>query len=142
MNEEELQKQAEGLLGNWVWLFVSGVALLLFKSTIETVVEGLKVFLGKDINTDDVVILDGRPARVIRVGMWKTTFFAYDIGTANGKPFVKGGTMIQIQNDKLKDLKIEKPLPLLDLSKYKVDTTCQELLTELTKLQTKSGDKK
>ena len=35
MNEEELQKQAEGLLGNWVWLFVSGVALLLFKSTIE-----------------------------------------------------------------------------------------------------------
>ena len=40
MNEEELQKQAEGFLGNWVWLFVSGVALLLFKSTIETVVEG------------------------------------------------------------------------------------------------------
>ena len=60
MNEEELQKQAEGFLGNWVWLFVSGVALLLFKSTIETVVEGLKVFLGKDLNTVDVVILDGR----------------------------------------------------------------------------------
>ena len=39
--EEELQKQAEGILGNWVWLFVSGVALLLFKSTIETVVEGM-----------------------------------------------------------------------------------------------------
>jgi len=39
-------------------------------------------------------------------------------------------------------LKIEKPLPLLDLSKYKVDTTCQELLTELTKLQTKQEKKK
>ena len=69
MNEEELQKQAEGILGNWVWLFVSGIALLLFKSTIETVVEGLKVFMGKDLDTDDVVILDGRPARVIRVGI-------------------------------------------------------------------------
>ena len=23
MNEEELQKQAEGFLGNWLWLFVS-----------------------------------------------------------------------------------------------------------------------
>ena len=118
MNEEELQKQAEGFLGNWVWLFVSGVALLLFKSTIETVVEGLKVFIGKDLNTDDVVILDGRPARVIRVGIWKTTFFAYDIGTANVKPFVKGGTKLQVQNDKLKDHVIERPLQMLDLSKW------------------------
>ena len=118
MNEEELQKQAESFLGNWVWLFVSGVALLLFKSTIETVVEGMKVFMGKDLNTDDVVILDGRPARVIRVGFWKTTFFAYDIGTANGKPFVKGGTKLQIQNDKLKDHIIESTSQMVDLSKW------------------------
>ena len=118
MNEEQLQQQVEGFLGNWIWLLVSGVALLLFKSTIETIVEGLKVFLGKDLNTDDVVILDGRPARVIRVGVWKTTFFAYDIGTANGKPFVKGGTKLQIQNDKLKDHIIESPLQMLDLSKW------------------------
>ena len=38
------------------------------------------------------------------------------------------------QNSKLKDIKIEKPLPLLDLSKYKVDTSCHDLLTELTKV--------
>ena len=118
MNEEELQKQAEGFLGNWVWLLVTGVAFLLFKSTLEGITEGLKVFLGKDIKTDDVVILDGRPARVIRVGIWKTTFFAYDIGTANGKPFVKGGTKLQIQNDKLKDHIIERPLQMLDLTKW------------------------
>ena len=118
MNEEELQKQAEGFLGNWLWLFITGIGFLLFKSTIESVVEGIKVFLGKDLNTDDVVILDDRPARVIRVGLWKTTFFAYDIGTANGKPFVKGGTKIQIQNDKLKDHIIERPLQMLDLSKW------------------------
>jgi len=118
MNEEELQKQAEGFLGNWLWLLISGIALLLFKSTIESIVEGLKIFLGKDLNTDDVVILDSRPARVIRVGIWKTTFFAYDIGVANGKPFVKGGTKIQIQNDKLKDHIIESPLQMLDLSKW------------------------
>ena len=118
MNEEEIQKQAEGFLGNWIWLLVTGVAFLLFKSTLEGITEGLKVFLGKDIKTDDVVILDGRPARVIRVGIWKTTFFAYDIGTANGKPFVKGGTKLQIQNDKLKDHIIERPLQMLDLTKW------------------------
>ena len=44
MNEEELQKHAEGFLGNWVWLLVTGVAFLLFKSTLEGITEGLKVF--------------------------------------------------------------------------------------------------
>ena len=118
MNEEQLQSQVEGFLGNWVWLLVSGIALLLFKSTIESIVESIKIFAGKDLNTDDVVILDGRPARVIRCGFWKCTFFCYDIGTANGKPFVKGGTKVQIQNDKLKDHVIERPLQMLDLSKW------------------------
>ena len=118
MNEEQLQNQAESFLGNWLWLFVSGIALLLFKSTIESIVESIKIFWGKDLNTDDVVILDGRPARVIRCGFWKCTFFCYDIGTANGKPYVKGGTKVQIQNDKLKDHIIERPLQMLDLSKW------------------------
>ena len=124
--EEELKKQAEGFLGNWVWLFVSGVALLLFKSTIESVVESIKIFAGKDLNTDDVVILDGRPARVVRCGFWKCTFFCYDIGTANGKPFVKGGTKVQIQNDKLKDHVIERPLQMLDLSKWEVPNASKD----------------
>ena len=119
MNEAEIQQQAEGILGYLMYFILSGVALLLLKSTMESMVESIKVFWGKDLNTDDVVILNGRPARVVRVGMWKTTFFAYDIGMANGQPYVKGGTKIQIQNDKLKDQVIEKPLPMLDLSKWK-----------------------
>jgi len=65
--------------------------------------------------------------------MWSTTFFTYDVRDG----IIVGGAKLVVQNDKLKDLKIEKPLPLLDLSKYKVDTTCQELLTELTELQKK-----
>ena len=116
--EEELQQQVEGLLGNYLWLFISGLLFLLFKSTLESLVEGIKVFLGKDLNTDDVVIIDGRPARVVRVGMWKTIFFVYEVGTANGKPYIKGGNKVAIQNDQLKVHTIEKPLPMLDLSKW------------------------
>ena len=116
--EQELQKQAESILGYIAYFLLSGVVLILAKSTLESMVESIKVFWGKDLNTDDVVILNGRPARVVRVGMWKTTFFAYDIGMANGEPYVKGGTKIQIQNDKLKDHLIEKPLPMLDLKKW------------------------
>ena len=57
-------------------------------------------------------------------------FFTYDV--VDG--IIVGGSKLVIQNDKLKDLKIEKPLPLLDLSKYKVDTSCVDLLTELTRV--------
>mgnify|MGYP001199398054 FL=1 len=129
--EQEIQNQVSLLLGKYGWLFIVGVLTLLFRSTIEKFVAGMMVFMGNDYNEDDVVEVDGKPGRIVRVGMWTTTFFTYDVREG----IIVGGAKLVVQNDKLKDLKIEKPLPLLDLSKYKVDTTCQELLTELTKLQ-------
>ena len=131
--EEQNQNQVSLLLGKYGWLFIVGVLTLLFRSTIEKFVAGMMVFMGNDYNEDDVVEVDGKPGRIVRVGMWTTTFFTYDVRDG----VIVGGSKLVVQNDKLKDLKIEKPLPLLDLSKYKVDTTCQELLTELTKLNTK-----
>ena len=91
----------------------------------------MMVFMGNDYNEDDVVEVDGKPGRIVRVGMWTTTFFTYDVRDG----IIVGGSKLVVQNDKLKDLKIEKPLPNLDLSKYKVDTTCQDLLTEIVNLQ-------
>ena len=131
--EEQIQSQVSLLLGKYGWLFIVGVLTLLFRSTIEKFVAGMMVFMGNDYNEDDVVEVDGKPGRIVRVGMWTTTFFTYDVRDG----IIVGGSKLVVQNDKLKDLKIEKPLPLLDLSKYKVDTTCQELLTELTELQKK-----
>ena len=112
-----MEEQVTQLLGEYGWMFLAGSALFLFKSTIESAVEGLKVFVGDDLNTDDVVILDRRPARVIRVGIWKTTFFLYTI-KMNGKPHIDSANKLSIQNDKLKDIKIEKPLKKLDLSQW------------------------
>ena len=131
--EEQIQNQVSLLIGKYGWLFIIGVLTLLFRSTIEKFVAGLMIFMGNDYNEDDVVEVDGKPGRIVRVGMWTTTFFTYDVRDG----IIVGGAKLVIQNDKLKDIKIEKPLPLLDLSKYKVDTTCQELLTELTELQKK-----
>ena len=131
--EEQVQSMVSEILGKYGWLFIVGVLTLLFRSTIEKLVAGYFVFMGNDYNEDDVVEVDGKPGRIVRVGIWSTTFFTYDVRDG----IIVGGAKLGVQNDKLKDLKIEKPLPLLDLSKYKVDTTCQELLTELTKLNTK-----
>ena len=126
--EEQIQNQISLLLGKYGWLFIVGVLTLLFRSTIEKFVAGFLIFMGNDYNEDDVVEVDGKPGRIVRCGIWSTTFFTYDVREG----IIVGGAKLVVQNDKLKDLKIEKPLPLLDLSKYKVDTSCQDLLTELT----------
>ena len=126
--EDQVQGMVSEVLGKYGWLFIVGVLTLLFRSTIEKLVAGYMVFMGNDYNEDDVVEVDGKPGRIVRVGIWSTTFFTYDVREG----IIVGGAKLVVQNDKLKDLKIEKPLPLLDLSKYKVDTSCQDLLTELT----------
>ena len=112
-NMEELKS----LVNEYSWLFVTGVALLLFNSTIQEAVDGIMIFLGNDYHEDDVVEVAGSPGRIIRVGIWKTVFFIYHV--VDGK--IVGGSKLVIQNSKLKDIKIEKPLPNLDLSKYQRD---------------------
>ena len=136
--EEQVQGMVSEMIGKYGWLFLIGVLTLLFRGTIEKFVSGLFIFMGNDYNEDDVVEVDGKPGRIVRCGIWSTTFFTYDVRDG----IIVGGSKLVVQNDKLKDLKIEKPLPLLDLSKYKVDETCNELLTELTRLQTKQAEKK
>ena len=136
--EEQVQGMVSEMIGKYGWLFLIGVLTLLFRSTIEKFVAGFFIFMGNDYNEDDVVEVEGKPGRIVRCGIWSTTFFTYDVRDG----IIVGGAKLVVQNDKLKDLKIEKPLPLLDLSKYKVDETCNELLTELTRLQTKQAEKK
>tara|TARA_R100001594_G_scaffold93007_1_gene127359 strand:- start:1419 stop:1781 length:363 start_codon:yes stop_codon:yes gene_type:complete len=112
------QQAVENLIGQYGWMVAVAFVFILCRNTIETAIEAIKVFAGDDLNTDDVIIFDDRPARVVRVGLWKTILFVYEIGCADGKPFVKGGNKVAIQNDKLKDHLIEKPLPMLDLKKW------------------------
>ena len=109
-----METSVEVLIGKYGWLFLVGIATLLFQSTIQEAVDGIMVFLGNDYNEDDVVEVDGQPGRIVRVGLWKTTFFIYHV--VRGQ--IVGGSKLVVANSKLKDLKIEKPLPNLDLSKY------------------------
>ena len=120
---EQIQSNIQGnisvLLGEYGWMFLAGLAILFFKTTIESVLAGLVVFVGNDYNNDDIIVLDGRPGRIVRVSMWKTTFYLYTIKKgAEGKKFVSGGTKLVIENNKLKDLKIEKPLGNFELDMF------------------------
>jgi len=114
--ENVIQGNISVLLGEYGWMFLAGLAVLFFKTTIESVLAGLVVFVGNDYNNDDIVILDGRPGRIVRVSMWKTTFYLYTIKCDNnGKRTISGGTKLIVENDKLRDLKLEKPLGNFDL---------------------------
>lgn len=114
--ENVIQSNISVLLGEYGWMFLVALVVLFFKTTIESVLAGLLVFVGNDYNNDDIVILDGRPGRIVRVSMWKTTFYLYTIKIdTNGKKIISGGTKLIVENDKLRDLKIEKPLGNFDL---------------------------
>ena len=124
--ETEIQKQGITLLGDYGWLFFVGIIMLLFRSTVENVVAGLMVFIGNDYDEDDVIELDGKPGRIVRVGIWKTVFFIYHVVDGN----IVGADKLVIQNDKLKDMKISKPLPELDLRKYQNGKTWKRRFTD------------
>ena len=113
--ENVIQSNISVLLGEYGWMFLAALAILFFKTTIESTIAGLIIFIGNDYNNDDIIILDGRPGRIVRVSMWKTTFYLYNIQESNGKKHIASGTKLIVENDKLKDLKIEKPLDNFDL---------------------------
>ena len=112
------KESIEALLGQYGWIIITAFLFLIGRKSMESAIEAIKVFAGNDLNTDDVIIFDERPARVVRVRMWKTILFVYEVGCAKGKPYVKGGNKVSIQNDKLKDHLIEKPLQMLDLKRW------------------------
>jgi hypothetical protein len=103
------------LTGKYVWLFIIGLVALMFKSSIEKLAAALFMFVGNDYKEDDVVYVDGKPGRIVRVGLTKTVFFIYDV--VDGK--VLGGSKLVVQNERLASLNIEKPLANLDLSRFK-----------------------
>ena len=69
--ESVIQGNISVLLGEYGWMFLAGLLVLFFKTTIESSIAGLLIFVGNDYNNDDIVLLDGRPGRIVRVSMWK-----------------------------------------------------------------------
>ena len=111
---QHLESMAKNLIGDYGWLFVAGLVILLFQSSIKKLAASIFVFIGGDYRTDDVVFVDGKPGRIIRVGFIKTVFFIYDVH--EGK--IVGGSKLVVQNEWLGKLKIEKPLQQLDLTRF------------------------
>ena len=115
ISQQVLESTGQDLTGKYVWLFIVGLIALMFKSSIEKLAAALFMFVGSDYKEDDVVYVDGKPGRIVRVGLTKTVFFICDV--VDGK--VVGGSKLVVQNERLASLNVEKPLANLDLSRFK-----------------------
>ncbi|MEK9770385.1 MAG: hypothetical protein VW683_15850 [Betaproteobacteria bacterium] len=124
-NETTVLKDAvEHLIKDNSWLLFAGLLTLIFKSTLEKLAAGIFVFLGNDYNEDDIVIVNGRPGRLVRVGITKSTFFLYEIRDG----IIYGGTKLVVQNERLADMDIEKPLGKLEIPSEKIKLADSEEL--------------
>jgi hypothetical protein len=98
------------LIAEYSWLLFVGFILFFFKGVIENATTGLLIFYGNDYDEDDVVLLNGRPARIVRISITKTVFYLYVY--RDGK--ITGGTKLALENSALSSQNIERPLPKLD----------------------------
>jgi hypothetical protein len=98
------------VLGEIWWLFAIMAAFIMFKETLKSFVAGIMVLRGGEYELDDIIILEGSPAKIVRKGIWKTTFYVYHINE-DGRMFF---TERSIMNEQLGNIKIEIPQQRMD----------------------------
>ena len=124
MGEEQLKELGTNLIGSYGWLFLVGFVAMLFRSTLEGLVESVKIFWGNAINVGDVIYIwiEGKKyaGRIVRVGLFKCSIVVYNVSHKDdGEPFISGGEDLEIQNSKIKDYTMTRPMENIDISGFK-----------------------
>jgi hypothetical protein len=101
LQPDEVENIAKNLFSQYGWMFAAGVAVFLIKDVMMNFAKGIIVFYGSHFNNDDIIYISGRQARIVRVGITSTTFYMTD----------RKSKMV-VPNEQLKELTIEKTLPL------------------------------
>ena len=94
-----MEEAAQSFIGKQGWLFVAGIAAIMFNGLISSSAKGLSIWFSRQYQADDVVILNGRKARIVRVGMSETVFY-----------FGDSSTKLTVPNESVKGLGIEKEI--------------------------------
>lgn len=106
-DRSQAENIAKTLFSEYGWLFAAGVAVILAKDVMMNFAKGILIFYGSHFNNDDIIYISGRQARIVRVGLTTTTFYMTD-----------RKTKMVVPNEQLKELTIEKTLPLNGGSAY------------------------
>ena len=124
MGEEQLKELGTNLIGSYGWLFLVGFVAMMFRSTLEGLVESVKIFWGNAINVGDVIYIwiEGKKysGRIVRVGLFKCSIVVYNVSHKDdGEPYISGGEDLEIQNSKIKDYTMTRPMENIDISGFK-----------------------
>jgi len=113
-----------GLAGKAFWVIGGMFLLALLKDTIAHFISGISVFMGHDVDIENLITLEnGRKGRVTRHGITKTILISQDKDER---------TKIIIPNHRLAKMIIEKELPQNGISDIKNDIRIlKEKLKEL-----------
>ena len=97
--QDAMEGVARDFIGEFGWIFVAGVAVIMFRELVQNFAAGLKVYFSKQWAVDEIVFLNGRQARIARIGLTETVFYMVD----------RHSTM-RIENTSLSTLTCEKIL--------------------------------
>ena len=101
MTESTINTIIQTLIAEWGWTLSVAIITLALKDSVLKLWEGVMFLYGNDFNIDDIVWINGnKKARIVRQGVWKTTFYLYD----HNRKFL-------VPNDRIWTLNIEKELP-------------------------------
>lgn len=75
VNAPQAQEFIQAITGLAGGLFLTGAALLIFRTTIQNVVAGILFKRGAELKLDQTVLISKRKARLVRVGILKTVFY-------------------------------------------------------------------
>jgi len=102
-----------------LWMGIVGVSVFVFKESIASISEGLWFKFNPDFSEDDIIFLDGRPARIQRIG-WRTTVF-YMLDSNPRRKYI-------VPNERIKTLKVEKELTVSREAELRFEKEQLELL--------------
>ena len=101
----QLTPEIEQLFGHWLWVAIALVGGFFFREAVINAIAGVRFYRSKDFNELDVIWIYGRVARITKIGMMKPTLILYD-----------KGTKMTIPNHELESQRMEKSLPMADLT--------------------------
>lgn len=98
---ESIKTIAQQLISEWGWAIAVALLTIALKDSLSKLWLGMQFLWGNDFNVDDIVYINGnKKARIVRQGVFKTTFYLYD----HDRKFI-------VPNDRIWTLNLEKELP-------------------------------
>lgn len=98
---ESIKAIVQQLISEWGWAIAVALLTIAMKDALSKFWLGIQFLWGNDFNVDDIVYINGnKKARIVRQGIFKTTFYLYE----HDRKFI-------VPNDRIWTLNLEKELP-------------------------------